>query len=83
METQKLVALPADAPLAGGNDSAEFITQEELLVRVPISRRTAFLWRKKGKLPAVQIGQKILFHWPTVRNALLRQQQGSAEGQTA
>lgn len=57
-------------------DMAEFITQDVLLTRLPISRRTAFEWRKTGKLPAIQIGDKLLFHWPTVRDALLRQQIG-------
>jgi predicted DNA-binding transcriptional regulator AlpA len=55
---------------------ADFINERELLTRLPVSRRTVFNWRASGKIPHVKIGRRNLFHWPSVENALLRQQQG-------
>ena len=53
-----------------------FIDEKELLRRLPVCRRTAFAWRKNGKLPSVRIGRRNLFHWPSVEAALLRLQRG-------
>jgi predicted site-specific integrase-resolvase len=54
-----------------------FINQKQLLARLPISRRTLFNWRTSGKIPSVRLGGgRILFHWPSVEAALLREQQG-------
>ena len=52
----------------------KFLSENELLTRLPICRRTAANWIKAGKLPVVKIGGRKLFHWPTVETALLRQQ---------
>lgn len=52
-----------------------FLTVAELQKKIPVSRRTIFAWRKAGWLPSVQAGgTKILFHWKSVEDALLRQQ---------
>lgn len=51
-----------------------FIGEVELLKRLPISRGTLFNYRKAGRIPAVVIGRRVLFHWPSVEAALLRQQ---------
>jgi hypothetical protein len=69
---QKLPALPAQY-------ERPFLTVAELQKKIPVSRRTIFAWRKQGWLPSVQTGTKILFHWPSVENALLRQQRGGAQ----
>ena len=53
-----------------------FLDEKELLKLLPVSRRTAFAWRKNGKLPCVRIGRRNLFHWPSVEAALLRLQRG-------
>jgi hypothetical protein len=54
-----------------------FLDQKQLLVRLPISRRTLFNLRASGKIPCVRLGgRRILFHWPSVEAALLRHQQG-------
>lgn len=59
---------------------AGFIDQQELLRRVPVSRRTMFNWRTSGKIPFVSLGtRRILFHWDSVREALLRQQRGGQQ----
>lgn len=54
----------------------EFISQAELLERIPVSRRTLSNWRRSGAIPYVKIGRRILFHWPSVQAALLRSQKG-------
>jgi hypothetical protein len=52
---------------------AGFIDEKQLLVKLPISRRTLFNWRASGKIPCVRLGgRRILFHWPSVEAALLR-----------
>jgi hypothetical protein len=63
-------------PAGLANDSP-FIDELEALRRVPVSRRTGFEWRKKG-LPYIRVGKRILYDWGSVRNWLLRQQQGAA-----
>lgn len=61
-------------------NAAGFINEKELLRRLPVSRRTIFAWRKSGKLPCVLFyGRRVLFHWPSVEAALLRQQRGVEE----
>ncbi|MCX6929650.1 MAG: helix-turn-helix domain-containing protein [Verrucomicrobia bacterium] len=55
---------------------ADFITTEELLAKLPICRKTLFNYCDNGKLPYVKLGRRIIFHWPSVQSALLRQQRG-------
>jgi Helix-turn-helix domain len=55
------------------------IDAEEMLRRLPVSRGTLLNWRKAGKIPAIEIGGRVLFDWPSVQAALLRLQRGSAE----
>lgn len=56
-----------------------FIDEAELLRRIPISRRTLFTWREKGKIPFVNLGsRRVLFHWNSVEAALLRNQRNAA-----
>ena len=59
-----------------GEELKAFIDERELLRRIPVSRRTAFTWVQNGKLPCVKINRRKLFHWPSVEQALLRQQCG-------
>ena len=49
-----------------------FITTAGLLKRIPICRKTAYNWVKKGRLPVCVVGRKQLFHWPSCEQALLR-----------
>jgi hypothetical protein len=62
---------------ATGMGEIGFISEVELLKRIPISRRTAFTWVQTGKLPCVKIGRRKLFHWPSCEAALLRLQRGT------
>ena len=64
---------------ATASQNEKFLSENELLTRLPICRRTAFNWIQEGKLPCVKIGRRKLFHWPTVEAALLRQQRGTGE----
>jgi len=56
-----------------------FLDEKQLLTRLPVSRRTLFNWRASGKIPHVKIGRRNLFHWPSVEQALLRQQRGGEQ----
>jgi len=56
-----------------------FIDETKFLTLVPISRGTLFNWRKAGKIPAVVIGRRVLFHWPTCQATLLRMQRGGVQ----
>jgi len=53
-----------------------FIGQAELLRRLGICRKTAYLWERQSKLPVVKINHTKRYHWPTVEAALLRMQRG-------
>jgi excisionase family DNA binding protein len=55
-----------------------FIDTLELCKRLGICRRTVANLRAQQKLPAIQLGKLVRFHWPTIQQALLRQQQGQA-----
>ena len=55
---------------------SSFITEMQLLKKLSVSRRTIFTWRMAGKIPAVKLGKRTLYHWPSVEAALLRHQRG-------
>ncbi|MGA3143131.1 MAG: helix-turn-helix domain-containing protein [Verrucomicrobiota bacterium] len=66
-----------------GNDlphgDRQFLTNSQLQEILPLSRRSIFEWRRKGILPSIQVGSKILYHRESVIAALLRQQRGGGE----
>jgi hypothetical protein len=54
-----------------------FLTTSELQKTVlPLSRRSIFDYRRRGIIPAIQVGSKILYHRESVIAALLRRQDG-------
>lgn len=56
----------------------EFLDQRQLLKIIPVSARTITNWRRRGKIPWVSLGgRRVLYHWPTIREALLRAQRES------
>lgn len=63
------------------SDREFFITEPELLRRLPVSRRTLFKWRASGKIPFVRVpGSRLVrFHWPSIEAALLRMQRGPTQ----
>ena len=68
------------APAGAGtrNEPAGLLTVPEVLARLRISRRTLHEHVKKGRVPAIRLGKRILFSWPVVLEALLRQQRATA-----
>jgi len=60
---------------------AGFIDENTLLERLPVSRRTLFAWRENGKIPCVRLpgGRRVIYHWPSVELALLRNQKGGVQ----
>jgi hypothetical protein len=52
------------------------IDEEELLRRIPVCRRTLADWKRKGLVPFIRMGRRVLYDWPTFHRALLRQQRG-------
>jgi hypothetical protein len=82
-DTAKLAAIPAVADEArpavtSADGDRGFLTTSELQKIIPLSRRSIFEWRRKGILPSIQIGSKILYHRESVIAALLRRQNGGA-----
>jgi len=69
-------ARPAIKPPDGDRG---FLTTSELQKIIPLSRRSIFEWRRKGILPSIQIGSKVLYHRESVIAALLRQQHGGGQ----
>lgn len=53
-----------------------FLNDEQLRERIPICRRTLASWRRKGKIPFIKIGARVLYDWPSVQSAILRLQRG-------
>jgi predicted site-specific integrase-resolvase len=49
-----------------------FLSENEILKRVPVCRKTLFNWIKAGKIPVVKIARKKIYSWPNVQAALLR-----------
>lgn len=74
----KLAATPDPyQPHFGSNEELKvFIDEQEMLRRIPVSRRTLFAWRESGKIPFVRLSgsRRVIFHWPSVVAALLRMQ---------
>lgn len=61
-------------PTAGG----DFLSFELLLPRLPVCERSAREWTRKGILPSIRLpnSRRVLYHWPSVAQALLRLQRG-------
>ena len=58
----------------------KFITTAELQKTcLPLSRRAIYSLRKRGVIPSVELGGKVLFHLVSVEAALLRRQSGGGQ----
>jgi hypothetical protein len=55
---------------------ANFFTTDQLLTKIPASKRTIKNMRDNGLIPYVKVGHKVLFFYPDVEAALRRQQIG-------
>jgi hypothetical protein len=60
----------------GGEDG--FLDKDGLLKRVPWSPGT-LQNRMRSGLPHIKDGRRVLFHWPSVSDWLLRQQRGGVQ----
>jgi hypothetical protein len=80
--TTKVDSKPAALPreyeprFESDKEFSAFINQAELLRRLKICRKTAYLWECQSKLPVVKINHTKRYHWPSVEAALLRMQRG-------
>jgi len=73
---RKTVTLAAPAG-ANTTESAGLLTVPEALARLRISRRTLHDHIRKGRIPAIRLGKRILFSWPVVLESLLRKQRAA------
>lgn len=73
-EEQKTAEQPTATP-----EDADFIDTEAVLRRLPICRKTLHNWRRDNKIPYIQTGRRVIYHWPSVQSALLRLQRGGEE----
>lgn len=53
-----------------GHDLVEIIDTKELCIRLNITEPTVIRWRKKGKIPFLQIGSAVRFNYSNVISAL-------------
>ncbi len=56
------------------NTDSTFISETELLKRLPICRRTVFKWVQEGKIPCTKIARRKIYHWPSVEAAHIKLQ---------
>ena len=68
-----------DMQMAAATSAEGFIDETEVLRRLPISRRTLFALRKAGKIPYVKLARRVVYHWGSVQEALLRLQRGGEQ----
>ena len=61
------------------SEAKSIIDTDEFLRRVPWSHGTLANYRKAGLIPYIQLGRRIVYHWPTVLQALLRMQRGGGQ----
>jgi hypothetical protein len=79
MKTKVLLEKGADPVPNGESVTDGFLSADELLKKIPVSRGTLHNWCRSGKIPYTKMPGRILFCWPNVREALLRQQRGGEQ----
>lgn len=57
--------------------TVEIVNEPLLLKEIPVCRKTLKAWRDLGKIPYIKIGKRVLYHLPSVREALIRMQRGA------
>jgi hypothetical protein len=75
----KNIVLPAKTTEASEHPpgTMDIVDEPEMLREIPVSRRTMKGWRDSGKIPYLKIGKRVLYHRPSVREALLRAQRNA------
>jgi excisionase family DNA binding protein len=82
LRVQTLKPMNADTEITNNTNTHQplaLLTSDELAALLKVRRETIFKWRVRGLLPAICIGGRVLFHWPTVERALLARTQLLAE----
>jgi hypothetical protein len=75
---KKVKEAAADANGTVVTAARAFLTTAEVQREIiPLSRRAIFDLRKKGVIPSIESGGKVLFHRESVISAMLRRQTGS------
>jgi len=64
-----------ETPAAPASEDA-FLDENELLSRLPISRRTLANWRTEKGFPHIKVGRRVLYSWSNVSAYLLRKERG-------
>jgi predicted DNA-binding transcriptional regulator AlpA len=79
MNNAKLTTAPANesGQTAPEKQGQAFLTEKQLLARIPVSRRTLWNWRTSKKIPSIKIGRRVLFCWENVAEALRRLETGA------
>jgi hypothetical protein len=77
----KLAAIPPQCTpgFASTEELKAFIDEQEMLRRLPISRRTLHNWRRTRKIPSIKIGRRVLYCWENVADALRRLERGGEQ----
>jgi hypothetical protein len=57
-----------------------WLTTRAAADRLHVTGGTLLKWGKTGKLPYAQLERKVLWHWPSVEQALLRLQRCNGNG---
>lgn len=52
----------------------EFMLAPEVAKRLHVCPHTLIEWGRAGKLPFIKLNRKTLWHWPSVKEALLKMQ---------
>jgi hypothetical protein len=55
----------------------DFLVTQECAKLLHVTCPTLLKWGRTGKLPYVQLERKALWHWPSVKEALLRLQRNN------
>jgi excisionase family DNA binding protein len=72
----ELVQLDATGGEQTVGDQEDFLTTRECAARLHVTGSTLGAWAEAGKIPFIQFSRKKLWHWATVKEALLRAQRG-------
>jgi predicted site-specific integrase-resolvase len=66
-----------DAP----EDKTGFISESQILQKIPVCRRTLHAWRRKNLIPYIKLPgtRRILYDFEAVRVALMRMSHGCVE----
>jgi hypothetical protein len=73
--------MPIKQKLSATAETPGFISEAQLLSRIPVCRRTLSSWRQKKLIPFIRLPgtRRLLYDFESVRGALLRMESGSVQ----